>query len=412
MAFKRFYLLILFVFVVKVSCAQDLFRSSETHSFVDYSKNVIITPADRSPMQSFLKKLRELREKGKGQINVVQMGGSHVQADFWTRTIREDFNLFLNQEIASRGMLFPYKAVKTNGSIQFDVTFNESWEGLRNVKMPEAGKMGLLGWSATARDSGQYIEVTLLKDSISEFLFDKLYFFHDTGDTVFAFTVTVDDSTYIPKYDSELGCSVVEPVCRNNIFRITVHRTDSLQNYFTLYGVSTTLNMPGLTYHSVGVNGAAVHSYLKCDDLEHQLGLLNPDLIIFSIGINDSFDGRFTSEWYEGNYNELIKRIRSTCPDAALLFMTNSDSYKSSRRKYYRNHNGKEVQRSMYNLAMHHNGSVWDLYAVMGGLTSISTWKRKGYAKKDLVHFNAKGYALIGDLFFEAMMCEYENLSR
>ena len=39
----------------------------------------------------------------------------------------------------------------------------------------------------------------------------------------------------------------------------------------------------GIKYHSIGVNGASVPSYLRCDYLMDQLKLVKPDLVIFPL---------------------------------------------------------------------------------------------------------------------------------
>jgi lysophospholipase L1-like esterase len=40
----------------------------------------------------------------------------------------------------------------------------------------------------------------------------------------------------------------------------------------------------------------------------------------------------------------------------------------------------------------------------MGGLESMAKWEQEELAKKDKIHFTNKGYALLGDLFFNALM--------
>ena len=60
-------------------------------------------------------------------------------------------------------------------------------------------------------------------------------------------------------------------------------------------------------------------------------------LSFFSIGINDAYESDFTRWSYEQNYNELIEKIQSTCPNVAIIFTTNNDSYKLVRRRRYLN---------------------------------------------------------------------------
>ena len=63
----------------------------------------------------------------------------------------------------------------------------------------------------------------------------------------------------------------------------------------------------------------------------------------------------------------------------------------------------------MYELAKKHNGAVWDMFQVMGGLKSANIWMARGLLKRDRIHFTREGYNLIGDLLFNAIMEAYEN---
>ena len=107
---------------------------------------------------------------------------------------------------------------------------------------------------------------------------------------------------------------------------------DTLEKEFALYGIVLENQDPGICYHSIGVNGASVPSYLRCEFFEQHLSLINPDLIIFSVGINDAYDTQFTASKYEKNYDTLISYFQSVSPRSALLFTTNNDSY--YKRKY------------------------------------------------------------------------------
>jgi len=381
---------------------------AEKFDFIRYDLNKIELPGDSTGFRKIVEKFRLLEESKQGQLNLVHFGGSHVQADMWSSRMRENFNRTLHQEESARGIIFPYRAVKTNGSLQFDVAFNKAWEGFRNVRLTQPEEMGMMGWKATARDSGQFLDVTLKGDTVSSFYFDKLRIFHEVGGAIFPFTVMVDDSIYQPVYIDSCRCSEVVPILKSKRFVLTVHKTDTLQTEFVLQGIQTLLNQPGLTYHSIGVNGASVKSFLNCKLLEQQLAFLQPDLIIFSIGINDSFDKDFSRESFEASYRELIRRIRTTCPDVEIIFITNTDSYKNVKRHFYKNLKGNEVKHSMFSLAKEHNAAVWDLFSIMGGMSSISKWKRHTLAQRDLIHLTRKGYFLVGDLLFDAFIQQQE----
>ena len=181
---------------------------------------------------------------------------------------------------------------------------------------------------------------------------------------------------------------------------------DTIEKEFALYGVTLENQDPGICYHSIGVNGASVPSYLRCELFTKHLEIIKPDLVIFSVGINDAYDTQFTASNYEKNYDTLIKYFQTVSPNAALLFTTNNDSY--FKRKYP-NKKAEDVRDVMKNLAAKYGGGVWDMYGLMGGLGSVRTWEKAGLAKKDKIHFTKAGYETVGDLLFEAIIKSYNE---
>ena len=131
----------------------------------------------------------------------------------------------------------------------------------------------------------------------------------------------------------------------------------------------------------------------------------------FAIGINDALVKYFSEEKFIQRYDSLIARVESVSPDCYYVFVTNNDSYKrvrANRRTHYEvNKNGLKARDAFYKLAEKHGGSVWDLFEIMGGLGSMKEWEKAGMAAKDKVHFTHKGYILIGDLFYNALMNAY-----
>ena len=63
----------------------------------------------------------------------------------------------------------------------------------------------------------------------------------------------------------------------------------------------------------------------------------------------------------------------------------------------------------MIQLSNKYNGGMWDMFNVMGGLGSVKTWQKNGFAKNDKVHLTKEGYILMGDLMFSALIKEYDN---
>jgi lysophospholipase L1-like esterase len=183
---------------------------------------------------------------------------------------------------------------------------------------------------------------------------------------------------------------------------------DSIPGEFTITGILLESEKTGINVHGIGVNGASVPSYLRCEDFERDLALIKPDLVIFGIGINDAAEKDFDKWIFKQNYKELIKIIQRVNPDCAMLFMTNNDSFKRIKKnKYQVNENGLVAQQAFMEMGKKYNAAVWDQFDIMGGLNSMKEWEDAGLAKKDKVHFTNEGYRLLGDLLYNAFIDRY-----
>jgi hypothetical protein len=63
----------------------------------------------------------------------------------------------------------------------------------------------------------------------------------------------------------------------------------------------------------------------------------------------------------------------------------------------------------MLKMAKEHDAGVWNMYEVMGGLNSVVLWEKNNLVQRDKVHFTREGYLLLGDLFFNALMKNFED---
>ncbi|MES2618186.1 MAG: GDSL-type esterase/lipase family protein [Bacteroidota bacterium] len=392
---------------------QDGAVSIDRYPFVNYELNNIQFFKDSLDFYGFFRKLDKLITTGKGKINIAHFGGSHVQADMWTGRLRDNFNEFLNQKQAARGWVYPFKmGFKSNNNPSgYAFEWSKRWDGCRAVNAFCSGNIGMNAITTVTHDSDAGFTVIMKNEHKTDYVFDRIKVFYDNHHQSFQIVL---DSPYVAKQiidNKEAGYRefIFEEPMHQVSFRCA--KTDSLQNVFMLYGLYCDLDAPGINYNAIGANGASIPTYLKCNFLEKELAEIKPDLIIFSVGINDAFDPNFCQSCFERNYEELIKRIKKVAPNAAILFTTNTDSYKKTRKgKFYQNITGLEVKSAMRNLSAKYNTGVWDLFSIMGGLGSIEFWARNGMASnKDRVHFSARGYRVIGDLMFVALIRKYEE---
>ena len=282
-------------------------------------------------------------------------------------------------------MIFPYSAAaKCNNPDDYKVHCKEKVLLTRNVFREPEYPLGLCGISVTAKDIPTRIQI------------------------LFPSSASATPIDYRIQHIVLLGYSP-SGVLRRSVDSFDIVLPCIEGQTFTLTGICLGNRQPGFSYHSIGVNGAAVPDYLKCQ-LTSDLRLLRPDLVIFGIGINDAHEKSFDTVLFKNNYLALCDSIRKVNPKCAFIFVTNNDSYrKTGRKRYAVNTNGPLARDVFYRLAALTDGAVWDQFEIMGGLKSMEKWQKAGLAQRDKVHFTRAGYRLMGDLLFEALLREMQK---
>ena len=392
---------------------KPLLRPIEDLKFAHFERNRLIFPGDSLAMERFFDKLDSVIFLGEGNVSIMHIGGSHVQAGVFTQQFRDNLLSIGTDLIGGQNFVFPFSAGGTNNPSHFRVSSTGFWDYCRNAVHKETDKrMGLAGAAITTSDSIASVSIVSRERRITElspiFEFNKV--------TVVGFSET-ENVVPVIGYQGDTIKGRYNEHQSSYTFQLPTY-TDSICIFFeampgefTLTGVLLENSMPGISVHGVGVNGARVSSYLRCDDFERDLSLIRPDLIIFGIGINDAADKDFEVKNFKRNYNQLIQVIKRVNPDCAILFVTNNDSYKREKVKrktvYKVNPNGKIVEDAFMELGKQYNAAVWDQFDIMGGLRSMQDWEDAGLAQKDKVHFTSSGYKLIGDLLYNALISRY-----
>jgi len=400
------YLIIYFLIFFNLFNVNGQFTSPNTfkYPFIETKENDLNIYGHKSWNQ-FFKKLDAQYSKGKGKINILHFGGSHIQADIWSNRMRTNFQHSIPYSNSGRGFIFPFRLIKSNGSPTIISSHNGQWKGYRNSVNHHHGPFGLMGARADLLDSSSNINIWNENNLNKYDSFNSInIFFKDSNDN-YEIKIMVDSNIQID-YEREKEHIKFKLSKSVDSLTIQISRRKNIPSVFSFCGLLLENDNNGISYHSIGVNGASVKSYLRCIDFENHLSLIKPDLVIFSIGINDAYEEDFSQDSFYCNYDTLIQKIKSINPHAAILLTTNNDSYY---KRKYPNKRALKVRDKMFELAKNKNLAVWDMFQVMGGLNSIKDWQQHKLAKKDLIHLTYEGYNLIGDLLFEAFMKSYIN---
>ena len=410
MKYNPILFLLLFSLSAISSHAQGVMkRDVPNYAFAHFDQNQLLFPGDSLPLDHFFAKLDTLLFTGKGHINIMHIGGSHVQAGVFSQQMRDNLLSLSPGLTAGRGMVFPF--MTTNTPASYSINRTGEWSYCRNA-VPFDTRLGLAGASVTTSDTTASFSIVTREKTPRDI--------SPTFDFNLVKILGYGDLEPVVHYNERVIKGVYDQQEGSYTFQLPDF-TDSLYvdfnqkaGTFTVTGVYLDNGMPGITYHGIGVNGAKVESYLLCEDFERDLRLVKPDLVIFGIGINDAAADGFTKEKFKKDYDQLISLIHNVSPDCALLFVTNNDSYKKIKKnKYQVNPNGTIAQQAFMELGKKHNAAVWDFFDIMGGLKSMEQWENQNMAKKDKIHFTTTGYTLIGDLLYNAIIDKYiEHLTQ
>ena len=346
-----------------------------------------------------------LLRTGKGRLNILHIGGSHVQGGMFTHRMRLNLDSLGGLRPAGRGMLFPYRAIKTNAPADYVLSSGGAWHGIRNVQRDSTTLLGLSGACATTSDTTAWLGLNVR--SIGPATPCRLRILGQ-GSTPDArpYLVSRGDTLQPLPADSLPGLSFPIPQETDSLtIRFQGLWPDSIT--YELRGLWPETEGDGFTYTASGINGASLPSWLKCGLLEEELMLAPPQLVIMGIGINDANvpPTAFNPEKFKENYRELMRRIRRVSPQCCFLFITNNDCWLNVRGYRRRpNLNTRRAVQAMNELAAESGSAVFDCYRLMGGHASSNAWVRAGLQRRDHIHFSRQGYELWGDLLYNALM--------
>ncbi|HSH65777.1 MAG TPA: GDSL-type esterase/lipase family protein [Bacteroidia bacterium] len=379
------------------------------YKFIETKNNTIQN--DSNSMLCFYEKLHQLKQTKNGKVRIVHIGDSHVQADFFSGSVRQKLQLEFGN--AGRGLIFPYRVAKSNEPGTYKSTSNTTWNSKRNVFFDNPLPIGISGFTVETPDSFAQLEITVKDQPMLGYSFSKLILFHDKGLNNYDITVCDElncekgvlkatDTASSNPFVSELNFDkpMQQVILRNK-------RTDTANQSTRIYGLLLENDSAGVLYNMIGVNGAEYRHYNMSKYFTSQLSYMNANLIILSLGTNEAFSAGFDRVSFNKNIDTLIMNIKASNPNASILLTTPGDSYRKGRKGRVKNPDMKIARVTIINYCLQHNLAYWDWYEIMGGYGSMYNWLIAGLAQKDRVHYNGRGYMIQGDMLYRALMKGY-----
>lgn len=416
-----------------------------------------------SAVTAFYEKLYQLEQTKQGKINIVHIGDSHIQADLFTAKIRSQFQSIFGN--GGFGFTFPYSVAKTNNSAPIRYSASGSFQSYRNLYADSSKPVGLSGFSLETKSADFAIQL-MVKDA--QFNFTKLKVITPQNANLFDVSVSnksIVIERKVPKkimhkvkpgevlggianrYNVSLKALKKANGLKSDMIRDgkiltipakgtqskTITKTEYIPidlqstlfsndyssespldkialvpnqeiNEFALNGLVLENENSGVVYHCIGVNGAKASDYNKFPLFYDQLPALNPDLVIISLGTNESFDKQSGEQYYE-QLDKMIVSIKEKNPQTAVLVMTSPPSILHRK---YTNTFIEDYSAKIKEKAIEKQYAVWDMLYVLGGNKAIYRNAAKGYMARDKVHYSKAGYEKQAELFFEAFIQSYE----
>jgi hypothetical protein len=386
--------LLLHSFAASAQIAADDNALKSSYPFLTITNNTINNSAE---LDSFYNKLAVLKSTHKGVVRIVHIGDSHIQADIFSGTVRNKLQQYFGN--AGRGLIFPYQLAKSNAPIDIVSSSNITWH-FNRLAHPEIPTTSGISGFCIKTDTNVNTTISL---SLKNQSFNHLQFFFDSsiaspvkwelhaGDEKFPLTVN----------DSAFSRAIF---LKKSIDSFSISSTDTV-NTRQFFGVSVDNSNAGVLYNTIGVNGATYNEYNIAPLFWKQLGALDADLYIISMGTNEARKSYIAEDSFQREVLLFIQNLKAVSPNAAILITTGADSYKNQ--KY--NLELDEINCLLSQITNQNNIPVWDMYNITGGYQSADCWRDNKCMNKDLMHYLPNGYQIQGSLFFNALAKGYNN---
>lgn len=467
--------------------AQDSYYRGSAYPFIREDLNEVEN--SRKGLRQFYTQLQLLEKGKKRQINVVHIGDSHIQADWFSGIVRMELQKRFGS--AGRGLIFPYAVAKTNGPKDIYSSSNISWESRRNSRSyPQDLRTGVSGMGLRSESPNFQLKLRLGENPYNlNYSFNQVTLFAEQGPINFDLQISpngfrknqsrkiaspnssqgnyhiIETGDNLTKVAKQYGLTVRELMILNNLensiiyagqkllvsknlsrnpksvkpptgngssftlpisdrslinnlhrvswdtpgsqFYIKGVKSNSLQSQSILYGmVLENTRQSGVLYHMIGVNGAEFKHFNRSGIFWRQVKALNPDLIIISLGTNESVHRNFDANNFFEEIDEFIADLEKNIPYTDVLFTTPPEALKGGRAE---NPTIRRCKNIILSYSLANELACWDFFEIMGGSGSILHWKDAYLAQQDYLHLTRTGYELQGKLLFRALMKGYED---
>ncbi len=371
--------------------------------YIQYDKNTLEW-YDKEAIYPFFEKLKNAKNK---KVKILHIGDSHIQPDICTGVTRNKLQQVFGY--GGRGLVFPYQVAGTASAYDYTAYGTGNWISSKNVEYKPKLNLGLSGISIFTKDSTAGFKIIFKnKHATIRPEFRKIKVYCHKSPESFSLKVSTNSSGYekIIDFKNSDGLPYIElelPKSSDSLI-FKVAKTAPNQNFFECYGVEIeNIEDEGVEYMSVGIAGAAYQSIFYQNKMKEQLEAIQPDLVIFDLGVNNFFKGPFDYQFVMGCLNQMIHFVKNTCPNASFILPNSQDIYYKNRNVV----NCMEYSLLTRLVAKEQKVALYDYFNITGGLHAMLNWSKDGLSNKDQCHLSGTGYRFKGELLFNGIMNGY-----
>jgi len=339
-------------------------------------------------------------EKPTNTLRVLQWGDSHTAADMFTGETRRVFQ----QQFGDGGVGFSYAGHPFAGFRVFGSQHAQSpgWttQGNKFLQLGD-GEVGMGGISISTQRPHEWITLDAECASL------ELQYLEQPGGGSLLFTDNGGDPLTIQTGAPQAGPGAFRYTCSAGDHHFEAQTADYAP--VTLFGWVAT--QPGVTWETIGINGAEAPLILKWDQklFSQYLKDNSPALIVLAYGTNEAA----SSDWDEASYRQafanLIDAIHGYVPESSILVAGPADR---SMRQHYAWHPYSGIDKiidAQCEVCSTHDCAFWDERERMGGFASMQDWVYAGWAQPDYTHFTADGYRALADALMADLMAGFQD---
>lgn len=346
-----------------------------------------------------MNKLKLIRMGYPERVNIVHIGDSHIQAGFFTGRVRDNLNRDFSS--AGRGLIVPLKITGTNEPVDYAVTSPNKWIWSRCSEWAPSMPAGLGGVAIATAEREISFEIS------SDEPFNQVTVFHHPEAPALGADAALLSGIECDPYGAE-NITYVSLAEETSRVRLNGRITDPSYAMPVFYGFLLENGRGGILYNSIGVNGCTYTHYNRSPQIVPLLSHLEPDLVIISLGTNDSYGTGFNKENLSRQIETLLLSIMENSPDAVILLTTPMECAVSTRNRTI-NKNVEKVREAIISAADRFSLPYWDMYRAVGGAGAMNIWLAGGLANKDKIHLTKEGYWKQGDMLHSAIINLYNS---